>query len=420
MSVHSPLSIDDEAMLEVQRQLALNDYGVVDTPPEEGFDRLTRLASNLLDTPIALVSLLDGTRQWFKSRVGVDATETPRAWAFCDHAIRQTGVFVVADASLDSRFRDNPLVTGEPKIRFYAGAPLRTPTGEQIGTLCVIDRKPHRGFDDRAQAILRDLAALTVDELELRRASRMAEDELLARRRSEGRLIATHRARTEFLASLAHEFGTPLNAILGFAEVIELQSFGPDAMERYRSYARDIRAAGQHLLSMVTEILDHTRIETGKIDLAPIDADLREVTESAARMVRGLAHERQVSFDLLTGSEPLFLKIDVLRMRQVLINLMTNAIKFTPAGGKVELHLERAADCAVVLVRDTGCGIPPEEIETVLLPFGRASNAGGGIEGTGLGLPISKSFVELHGGSLTLHSNLGRGTEARVTLPFPR
>lgn len=411
------LQIDDEAMLEAQRQMALDDYGILDTPPEEGFDRLTRLAASLLDAPVALVSLLDGSRQWFKSRVGTEVTETPRAWAFCDHTIRQTGVFVVPDARADARFRDNPLVTGMPHIRFYAGAPLRTPTGEQIGSLCIIDSKPHQGLDERAQAVLRDLAALTVDEMELRRAAQVATDELMARRRSEGRLIAAHRAKNEFMASLAHEWGTPLNAIMGFAEVIEQQSFGRDAIDRYSEYARDIRTAGGHLLSMITEVLDHARIESGKVELALIDVDLREVVESAGRMVRGLAADRQVNLDLHLPQRPVMLTIDVLRIRQVLINLLTNAIKFTPSGGQVEARLEKAAGCAMMLIRDTGCGIPEDEIETVLLPFGRASNATRGIEGTGLGLPISKGFIELHGGRLTLQSRLGRGTEARVVLP---
>lgn len=407
-------------MLEAQRQLALDEYGILDTPAEEGFDRLTRLASSLLGTPVALISLLDHSRQWFKSRVGMQSSETPRAWSFCDHAVRQNGVFVVPDARLDSRFRDNPLVTGEPAIRFYAGAPLRTPTGEQIGTLCIIDHKPHPALDGRAQSILRDLAALTVDEMELRRAARIATDELAARRRSEARLLAAHRERTEFLASLSHELRAPLNAILGFAEIIAEQSFGSEADERYREYARDISAAGGHLLSMVDAVLDHALIETGRIELSKAETDLRQVVEAANRMVRGLAYDRQVTMALAMPSIPVVLTVDSLRVRQALINLLTNAIKFTSAGGHVSVLLEANAARAVVTIRDTGRGIPEDELETVLQPFGRASNATNGVEGTGLGLPLTKQFVELHGGSLTLSSRIGTGTEARVILPLPR
>ena len=125
---------------EQQRLEKLLQYGVLDTPPSEAFDRVTRLASRLLNMPIALVSLVDDNRQWFKSRVGLDATETPREQAFCAHAICDTEVLVVPNAEEDARFASNPLVTGAPDIRFYAGAPLRTSVGLNLGTLCVIER----------------------------------------------------------------------------------------------------------------------------------------------------------------------------------------------------------------------------------------------------------------------------------------
>lgn len=127
---------------ETDRLHALRDLLLLDTPPEERFDRLARFAAEQLDTPIALLTLVDGQRQWFKSRVGIDVTETPRDISFCGHAIMKNDLFVVEDASRDPRFADNPLVAGEPHIRFYAGAPLSAPGGHRIGTLCVIDTVP--------------------------------------------------------------------------------------------------------------------------------------------------------------------------------------------------------------------------------------------------------------------------------------
>lgn len=149
---------------ENRRLAALRGSGILDTPPEERFDRITRIAKRLFDVPIALVSLVDEHRQWFKSRQGLEAQETPRDISFCGHAILSPEVLVIADARDDQRFRDNPLVTGPPNIRFYAGCPLALSNGEIIGTLCIIDRVP-RTFDGEDEAVLRDLAKVVEREL---------------------------------------------------------------------------------------------------------------------------------------------------------------------------------------------------------------------------------------------------------------
>lgn len=153
---------------EADRLAALNDYQILDTPPDETFDRITRLASRILKTPIALVSLVDKERQWFKSRQGLNTEETPREVAFCAHAICGHNVMVVPDASLDTRFAENPLVTRHPKIRFYAGAPLQDGKGHTLGTLCVVDTAP-RQIDDEQRAMLQDLASIVMDAMHLRR-----------------------------------------------------------------------------------------------------------------------------------------------------------------------------------------------------------------------------------------------------------
>lgn len=153
---------------ETERLAALARYCVLDTPAEPAFDRLVRLARALFDVPIALISLVDSDRQWFKARSGLDAEQTPRAVSFCGHAVAADELLVVPDAAADPRFSDNPLVTGGPFIRFYAGAPLRTRDGFALGTLCVIDRQPRAGLDPEQRQLLEDLAAIAVDELELR------------------------------------------------------------------------------------------------------------------------------------------------------------------------------------------------------------------------------------------------------------
>jgi diguanylate cyclase (GGDEF)-like protein len=149
---------------ETQRLRSLRALDLLDTPPEERFDRLTRVARRLFDTPIALMSLVDADRQWFKSRPGLDFPQTPREHSFCAHAILGEGVFVVPDALEDERFRDNPLVRSFPEIRFYAGCPVRAPDGSALGTLCVIDHEPREVREDDVEA-LRDLAGLAEQEL---------------------------------------------------------------------------------------------------------------------------------------------------------------------------------------------------------------------------------------------------------------
>lgn len=178
---------------ELQRLEALARYEILDTLPEEAFDRIANLAARLFGTPIALVSMVDENRQWFKACLGLDLRQTDRSLSFCAHAILSEGVMVVPDATRDPRFAGNALVTGEPNIRFYAGAPLITPDGHKLGTLCVIDDVPRAGLSPEEQTNLSDLAALVVDELELRRAQRDLENEA----RAKTQMVAELRRATE-------------------------------------------------------------------------------------------------------------------------------------------------------------------------------------------------------------------------------
>lgn len=191
---------------ETQRLRTLQSLRILDTPSDEHFDNITRLAQRLLGVPMALVSLVDAHRQWFKSRQGLDATETPRDVSFCGHTILGDEVMVVEDALQDERFHDNPLVTGDPTVRFYAGYPLRAPNGHKLGTLCVIDRKPrHMSADDLetladlgrlTEGQLRAMALATMDELTRipnRRGFRMLADQVLANAaRSKTAVVVAH------------------------------------------------------------------------------------------------------------------------------------------------------------------------------------------------------------------------------------
>jgi GGDEF domain-containing protein len=180
----------NEPANESTRIQMLHGLNLLDSEPEERFDRLTRLAKRLFNVPIALVTLVDKDRQWFKSCVGLNVTETPRSISFCGHAILKNELLLVPDATQDERFHDNPLVTGEPKIRFYAGYPLTVPNGNKMGTLCLIDTKP-RELDDEERALLRDLAGMAEQELMAVQMASMDELTLLSNRRG-FKMLAQH------------------------------------------------------------------------------------------------------------------------------------------------------------------------------------------------------------------------------------
>ncbi len=171
-------------MLESARVAALDRYAILDTEPEQAFDDLVALAANVCKAPIAMLSLVDDHRQWFKSKVGVEIRETPREASFCAHAIQQRDLFIVTDALNDTRFRENPLVVNDPHIRFYAGAPLINEDGFALGTLCVVDRQP-RELDDSQKEALKSLSRLALGQMELRQNLRLLKEALNDRTREE-------------------------------------------------------------------------------------------------------------------------------------------------------------------------------------------------------------------------------------------
>ena len=229
---------------------------------------------------------------------------------------------------------------------------------------------------------------------------------------------AATRAKSEFLANMSHELRTPLNAVIGFSEVLCKEMFGPLGHAKYLEYARDIQASGMHLLELIGDVLDLSKIEAGKLELRREAVDLAELITSAARLIEQKAEEVGLCLEVSLPPDLPLLWADRRAVRQMLINLLSNAIKFTPAGGSVRLAAFADAGGVRFVVSDTGIGIPEAELGKVLQPFEQASNvAGGGYGGTGLGLPLVKSLIEEHGGSLSIASRLGEGVT--VSLHFP-
>ncbi|WP_170294665.1 GAF domain-containing sensor histidine kinase [Roseospira navarrensis] len=396
---------------ESQRLRALRRYGLLDADPEVRFDRLTSLTSRLLNTPIALVSLVDANRQFFMSRQGLEAHETSRDLAFCAHAIHGDGIFEIPDATQDPRFAGNPLVVGPPHIRYYIGKPLVDREGFRLGTLCAIDLTARPPLDADGRAILTDLAAAVVDLIEMRQTALEAETE---RQRTQ-RLMEVKEA---YLATMAHELRTPLNAVTGFGQLLKMTGADDCLSDKQREYLNMIVESGEYLTMLVGETLDAEAREAGPGAMRSEPVPLAPALAGAARLLAPLAVKRDVTLSV-DAPQDLCVWGDPLRLRQVLINLVSNAVKYNRAGGSVTLRAAMGGeegDKVTIQCRDSGVGIPAREIPNLFRAFHRVPETSEDVEGTGLGLRITRRLVRMMGGAIQVQSREGEGSTFTVTL----
>jgi two-component system, cell cycle sensor histidine kinase PleC len=233
---------------------------------------------------------------------------------------------------------------------------------------------------------------------------------------------AANRAKSEFLAVMSHELRTPLNAILGFSEMLKEQYMGPLGSPKYIEYAGDIHSSGQHLLAIIGDILDLAKAESGKLELSESEFDLTSVIDATLKMCRKAADDKNIKLDFAAARSACTVLADERLIRQVALNLVSNAVKFTPDGGCVMIETHASPETGVTLiVKDTGIGIAAKDIDRVLRPFEQVESAlARNHGGTGLGLPYSKKVIEIHGGTLILSSQVNCGTTVRIDLPPSR
>ena len=367
------------------------------TGPEEDFDQLTLIASQICGMPIALITFLDETRQWFKSSKGLDVSETARELAFCAHAINTPDALLqVEDARKDDRFHDNPFVVGEPHVIFYAGVPLVTEEGLPLGTLCVIDNKPNKLTPQQAEA-LSALSKQVMKLLELRKKKQQLEAAF-------DRLSKKNIALERFASTAAHDINSPLIHLSSISALLSKQ------------YAGQLDAQAIKLLSGME--LSATRLRTlvdGLLAYSRIDSLLQEKKEHIATEVffKGIkAHFTQAEpHEIKVTTELDQLYVHAVAFEQILINLIGNAIKYSDKPtATVEVGVELNGATYVVSVKDDGPGIALTEQEYIFEAF----EVGGsedryGRSGSGLGLAIVKDLVERLGGSIHVESASGQG-----------
>ena len=407
---------------EARRLTALRAYGLLDTPPEAPFDEIASLASYITQAPIALVGLLDEHRQWFKARVGIDLSETPREHAFCNHTILHPEGMVVADALADPRFASNPLVQGAPGIRFYAGTPLVTQDGYALGTLCVIDIQPRPRFAPEQHQALQTLGRHLMTQIDIRYSSAYLAHALVKRQREEAeqhqRLLERERelarlneVKDRFMALLAHELRNPLAPILNAIEILR----SPDPDDAVEIIERQVK----HLARLVEDLLDLSRVTRGKIVLKKTTLDLVSAVRAATRAASATLAKRRQRFVIELPGEPLWTKADAMRLEQIVSNLLINASKFTPEEKQIRLTLQREDNQGVLRIKDEGIGIPKEMQERIFEPFVQVGDAHQRQSGLGLGLPLVRQLTRLHHGVVEVRSDgAGGGSEFTVRLPL--
>ena len=431
---------------DAERINKLKKYQVLNNNEEPAFARLTELAKLFFNMPVVAITFMDEETQYLKSLHGLDGIcTTSRKVAICNYTVLSDEVLVLPDLTEDSRFSQNPLVTEAPYLRFYAGAPIiMQEDGKtyRLGSLCLMDMQAHHDFTEKDADILAQFAAMAADALKLQDQQRHAKH--------------ANEMKSEFLANMSHEIRTPMNGIIGMVEMLAETKLSAEQQE----YVDNIKVSNEHLLAIINGILDLSKVESGKMTIDSIPMNISSLCNEVVSLFAVKARQRGLTLDYhYTEALSPYIKGDPVRIKQIMVNLVNNAIKFTREGGRVtidvkhmennpcedkygnhksicshELQVEQAShyntddsgsvnhqDMTLCIeVTDTGVGIKPESLEAIFDAYDQANKSTHRLYGgTGLGLSVCKSLVELMGGYIEVDSAVGIGTTFTVLLPLP-
>jgi signal transduction histidine kinase len=389
---------------ELERLNSLRSYLVLDSESDKEIDCLTELASEICETPISLVSLVDSDRQWFKSKVGLQASETSRDIAFCAHAIVQSEeMFIIEDATKDDRFFDNPLVVNAPLVIFYAGVVLKSDTNYPLGTLCVIDNKP-RKLNEKQIRALKTIARQIMNLLNYKKVLRI-EKELRVQ------LSQKNQELESFAAIAAHDLKSPLINIMS---IINLFS---------KTYELQIEAKGRVMLDLIEKsakrlsLMIDGLLQFSKIDgISLLKKSKVTLSETITELTALIGNENNLKISL--HSDFTTIETYPVMLDQILINLLTNSLKYSHTKiAEIELYVSDNPSHYLFIVKDNGTGIDKKYQGAIFNLFQTATNKDQfGNKGNGIGLAIVKKIIEKLGGKIYIESELGHGAEFHFSI----
>jgi len=383
--------------LETSRIAVLRQYEILDTPPDFGLDGLTNLAARIFDVPIALVSFVDKNRIWYKSHYGLEDQEGPVEPGFCASAILANELYIVEDATLNADALSNPLVSGNEKIRFYAGMPLKTKEGFNLGAFCIMDKKP-RVLSETQKEILINISELVLNQLELR---------------LEARTAVKHQH--QILNTTAHDLKNPLSIMPLLADMIMHHKNDPKAID---DIAQQIKDAGRRMAGVIDGILETAREEAGRVNLRLQAVELASLVTGVVNTNQALARNKkqQLHLKIIQNCK---VYADPGKLIEIVDNLINNAIKYSPQDTSIYVQVMVREEFAVIEIRDEGPGLTKDDKKNLYRRFTSLSaQPTGGENSTGLGLSIVKNLVDAHRGFIYAASD-GPGTGATFTVELP-
>lgn len=389
---------------ENERLKSLKSYSIIDTLPESDFDNITTIAAGICNTPISLVTLIDDDRQWFKSHYGLNATETPRDFSFCAHAINEPDtLFEIQDSRKDERFYDNPFVTGEPNIIFYAGVPLIGEDGLPLGTLCVIDHKP-KLLNEVQKKSLKSLAQQVTKLLELRKNKIELEESVKTIQQANTDL-------EKFAYIAAHDLRSPLCNIISLTKMFS-DIYGSSMEAEGLEIIELIENSSKTLNKLIEGLLEYSKsdkvIQENKLDLS--------ISELKSDIISLLTYDDSCQITFTSELDSIYTNKTALE--QILINLVANAIKYNDKPiSKIEIKITEENNFYKFSVNDNGPGILPEHHDKIFEIFSTVSKSDKfGDRGNGIGLATVKKLVELLNGKISVESEIGKSTNFIFTI----
>ncbi len=404
-------------MINLNEQERLNkllSYNILDTPEENDFDELVNLASSICKTPISLISLIDDKRQWFKAHFGLADRETPREISFCHHAIKEEELFVVADALLDVRFKENPLVTGHPDIRFYAGMPLTTTDGYNLGTLCVIDTKP-RFLTDEQKHALKIISKQVTKQLDLKLSYQNIKNynELLEEKQTE--LKEANATKDKIFSIVAHDLRAPLRNI---KDILDMYNSGELDMEEFSNFIKLISDKVNTTTEMLENLLSWAKSQLKNSRPSISSFSINGLITKELNKYKKTAEEKGIQLKTVFNNN-IEINADAEMVTIVFRNLLSNAIKFSRKGDSISVEIEEKNDQVIINVQDTGKGISEENLAKLFNEAEYISTFGTNNEkGIGIGLHLCKTFLQKNKGSIWVNSTENVGSTFSFAIPI--